>query len=493
MVRSPRGESEGPDDEKSAVVPHQEVTKRPFKKKPRRKRALRDRPEVIEPRRARLDTYLAFDANKIKSTETLRKYRTGFNFAWKNENARKILIASGFKEPGLYESSNQQGGKIFALPREVPCHDMFGEEAAGFVMRHVLKSGATRSQCESVSKLLSYIWQLQTGEAGGNFKKVRQTWKRHKPEDFGKPTQRVKAIYVIEPEHLKTALTTEWTQDNPMKYHVWSLAYLLVFDWCVLGCRPKVDLGKIKNSSEHVLAPGQGFMYTQLKDGRAKIEGTQGTRPWKAYRVCMCPDEKHNGPPEDFLENIIVDEENPAWCTTCPISCAQVIKALLDPQDPRLYPSVTKNQHFAKYMGAEYKNMGAKSIFKFAREFLTNQGGNPDGLTYDTNMGRKALGKLCEVANVSYMESFEIHGDLFKNWRHYQDTITNDKNFTRRTQSADITTCLKGLRKIVRWFGRGRTRREDPKVFSNRQIGELMALVGRKLGLNEEVNRILDA
>ena len=488
MVRSPRVESEDPPEEKNYVP---ERSKQPFKKTPRKPRAFRDRPEVREPRRARLDTYLAFDANRIKSTETLRKYRVAFNFVWTVENARRVLIASGFKEPRLYEANNQHAGRIFALPREVPCRSRFGEEEAGFVMRHVLKSGATKSQAESVSKLLSYIHQLQTGESKGNFKKVRQAWNRHPPSEFGAPTQRLKAIHVIDPENLKIALTREWTPDTPMAYHIWSLAYLMTFDWCVLGCRPKVDLTKIKESPEHVFVPSEGYMWSQMKDGRAKIEGTQGLRPWKCYRPCMCPEGKHVGPPTDFI-NSIIDNETPGWCTTCPISCAQVIKTLLDDDDPRIYPSVTKNGHFVQSKGREYKNMGPKSMFPLMRKFLDIQGGNPDGIVYDSNQGRKALGRLCEVANVTYPESFEVHGDLFKNWRHYQDSITNDKNFTRRTQSTTIDTCLKGLRKIVRWFGRGRTTREDPKTFSNGQLGNLMALIGRKLGLNEAVNRILD-
>ena len=181
MVRSPRPESPPPEEKNQEVV---RPAKQPFRKNPRKPRALRDQPEVREPRRARLDTYLAFDANSVKSTDTLRKYRTGFNYVWKNPKAQKVLLDAGFKHPGLYEDSNQHRGKIFALPREVPSQARFGEEEAGFVMRHALKSGGTKSQCESVSKLLSYIHQLQTGEPKSNFKKVRQAWKTHDPRKF---------------------------------------------------------------------------------------------------------------------------------------------------------------------------------------------------------------------------------------------------------------------------------------------------------------------
>ena len=290
---------------------------------------------------------------------------------------------------------------------------------------------------------------------------------------------------------MKTSLTQEWTPATPMPYVKWSLGYLETYDWCVNGCRPKVDLGKIKGSSVHVLVPGNGYMFTEMEGGRAKIEGVQGPRPWKIFRDCMCPGGVHNGPPENFMD-IIIDGETPNWCTTCPISAAQVIFSRLDEEDPRIYPALTKAGTFVQFKGLEYKNMGPKTMFPFMKEFIFIQGGNPDNVNYDSNMGRKALGKLCQAANVSYPESFEIHGDLFKNWRCYQDSIVNDKNFSRRTQSTDIDTCLRALRKITRWMGRGKTERADPEMFTRNQVGQLLALMGRKMGLHEEVNRILD-
>ena len=491
LVRNQRGPAPRENDENN-YEPVVRPKKRAFRKNPRAKRSYRDRKEVKEPRRARLDTYLAFDANSIKSTDTLRKYRTAFNFLWKVPKARKLLQDAGFKEPGLYEGSNQHAGKVFALPREVPPQSKFGEEQAGFAMRHALKSGATKSQCESVSKLLSYIWQLQTGEAKGNFKKVRQAWKRHPEDAFGAPKQRVKAIYIIEPEHLKVALTTEWTPACPMPYHQWCLAYLGTTFWCVLGARPKIDMGKIKECTDQFIAPHLGYMWFQMKGGRAKIEGSQGTRPWKAYVPCFCPGGKHCGPPETFYETII-DEEQPSWCTSCPISCAQVIQFTLGEEDPRILPALCKSSgKFVKFGGKEYKNIGAKALFPLLQRFLDLMGGNPDGLKFDTNMGRKALGKLFEVVQVPYQIGFEVHGELFENWRAYQEQIENDKNFTRRTQSKSPDVCLKALRRVVRWFGRGETKREDPSHFNMDQVGQLLALIGRNQGLHEAVNRILD-
>ena len=73
LVRNQRGPAPRENDDNN-YEPVVRPKKRAFRKNPRAKRSYRDRKEVKEPRRARLDTYLAFDANSIKSTDTLRKY-----------------------------------------------------------------------------------------------------------------------------------------------------------------------------------------------------------------------------------------------------------------------------------------------------------------------------------------------------------------------------------------------------------------------------------
>ena len=60
--------------EEKTYDPEPREPKDPFRKNKRKLRALRDQPSVREPRRARLNTLLAFDANNIKDNETLRKY-----------------------------------------------------------------------------------------------------------------------------------------------------------------------------------------------------------------------------------------------------------------------------------------------------------------------------------------------------------------------------------------------------------------------------------
>ena len=113
-----------------------------------------------KPRRAALGSLIAFDANNNKSTETLRKYRTALNFIWKKvPKARDVMLACGFKAPGDYLATNQHTGLCFALPREVPGPARFSDVDAGWILRHCYEAGGTVSQCQSVSKLLSYAYE----------------------------------------------------------------------------------------------------------------------------------------------------------------------------------------------------------------------------------------------------------------------------------------------------------------------------------------------
>jgi len=457
------------------------------KKRKKWNRALRDHPSVKKPRRATLNTLISFDANNIKSTETLRKYRTALNFIWKKApKARAHMLGCGFKAPGKYVATNQHMGKCFALPREIPPPSKFSDEDAGWIMRHCYEAGGTLSQCESVSKLLSHAYQLRTGEQGNFAFVARQRLVQKGLDGYGAPTQVVRAIRIIEPPNLQVVLTTEWTHETGMPYLKWNLAYFLVHDWCLLGMRSQVDLGKLKKSRSHFLLASEGWMFTQLHGGRAKIEGCKGPRPWKVYRLCLCPGGKHQNLPEDWADHAF-GETPPTWCTTCPLTCYQVIRACLAPDDQRLFPRYVS----PGYGDGEY-SIGRDPLFKLTREFIDIQGGNPDSVIYDKNMGRKALGKLCDVVGIPYPQSFEITGDLHKNWKQYQDCCVNDRGFTRRTQSPDADTCLKALRKIARWLGRGREEREDPDKISNSQLGKLIAFKLRRDGYGAFVNQVLD-
>jgi hypothetical protein len=161
---------------------------------------------------------------------------------------------------------------------------------------------------------------------------------------------------------------------------------------------------------------------------------------------------------------------------------------MLPDDDLRTYPKWLPAQK--RYSG---HNIGPDFFIPMARKWLDLQGANPDKLLFDSNSGRKALGKWCDEFGIKYHESFEIHGDLWRTWkRHYQHGLQKDPCFERRTQSLDPSECCAALRKFARAIGRGRTVREDPKQFDMDQIGKLLCANLRAMGKGAEVASILD-
>ena len=192
------------------------------------------------------------------------------------------MVDCGFKPPGTYYRNNQQGGDMFSTPREVPAR--FDGEAAGILLRLSFKAGLTRSQLETIRKMLSFAYQLATGKEG-NYEEVKIQWDCQDPDLYGEPTQRIKAENSVEPSGLATAYTTPWTPSTGMVFPRWCVGNLVTWDWCVLGCRSKADMGKIKASDNHIFVASEGWMATAMVGGRAKLEGKKGTRPWSAYSV----------------------------------------------------------------------------------------------------------------------------------------------------------------------------------------------------------------
>jgi hypothetical protein len=417
----------------------------------------------------------------------LFKYRTGYRTAWDVPPVRRHMQEFGFKAPGKYFRNNQQGGDMFATPREVPAR--FDGEAAGILLRLSFKSGLTRSQCESVRKMLSFAYQLATGKEG-NYEEVKIQWDCQDPELYGAPTQKILAEVSVEPAGLQVAFTSPWSPGCGMPFPEWCVAALIVHDWCIVGARSQTDLGKIKASVQHTIVSSAGWMATAMKGGRAKLEKKKGLRPWSVYRVCFCKEGKHSGPPKGWKETLD-HESNPTelnWCSECPLSCFEVVRELLPVDDHRSYPKWLRAQN--RY-GKD--SVGKKTIFTLAQRWLNIQGANPDQLKFDSNSGRKSLGKWCDEYGTPYHESFELHGDLWKIWkRYYQHGLQKDPAMERRTQSTTPEVACRALRRFARAIGRGRTVREDPKEFDTNQIGRMLARVLRKLGEGAAVAEILD-
>jgi len=304
------------------------------------------------------------------------------------------------------------------------------------------------SQLENVRKLLSYAHQLTTGSKKGNFKAVYQQWDSQNPNKYLDPTQKVKAEVSPECEDVTTMFTTPFDATKGMPFPRWNVGQLLTLDSLISGARSVTDLARIKKSTEHTYAPSQGWMSTSMVGGRAKLERSKGTRAWSVYRPCMCPDGKHIPPPEDWHMKLdhLSNPKSITWCTTCPLNAFKCIRDLLPEEDLRTYPKwIEAQQRYGK------DNLGPDPMKRATMAWIDLQGGNPDGLVYDTNGGRKTLGKMCQKYGVVYHESFEIHGDLWSTWcSYYQERLARDPLFKRRTQSTDPDVCLVALRKFAR-------------------------------------------
>ena len=454
--------------------------------KPKSK-APRDRPECRKPRRAGFATKVAWDRNKMKSIHTLSKYRTGYRAAWKVPAARRIMQKMGLKEPGTYNPSNQQGGDMFSLPNEFKMTN----RGAGKIFQACKDSGkCSVGNLKDIKKMLSYAYQLKNN-ATGQWPDVQWVWQNTNPDEQKPPRkQKIKATVIPEPSHVRKALTTEYKPDCGMDFPQWNVGLLFFHDLNVFGCRQDEDIKRVKKSKIHTCAYGNGWMSTEFKGGRCKIEKKKGTRPWKLHRVCLCPEAKHQRIPADWrtkLDSNGNPKEPLPWCTTCPLNAFQMIRNMLPADDFRTYPRWREDVH--KFHKRD--NVGEDNVKAFVQKWIDTQGANPDDVLFDSNSGRKSLSLWCAEFNVPYEESFEIHGDHWTTWReYYQQKLQHAPDFNRRTQSPDPDLCTRALWRFARGIGRGRTTRDDPEFLNPRQSASCMLAIMRQLQMHSEIANI---
>ena len=445
------------------------------------------------PRRAGLGSRVAYDANIEKSTHTLAKYRTGYRKMWEIKRVRRYMKQIGLKEPGTYDPNNQQGGDMFALPREVKMTN----KQAGRLFQLCKESGkCTKSNLRDVMRTLSFAYQL-VKQDDGNWKLVKYIWSKTNPDGpkVKPPTQKTKPVVTPEPDTLKMAYTKEYTRDCGMDYMQWNVGLLLTHDLNVFGCRQDEDIKRIKKSKSHTCAPSNGWMATDYVGGRAKLESNKGVRPWKLYRVCFCPNAKHQRIPKDWDKYLDKDgnpEGNLPWCTTCPLNAFEMVRNYLPGRDMRTYPKWWTSKHGNKRFHKTW-NINEKDHQKCTQQWLDAQGANPDGVVFDSNGGRKSLGKWCAEFGVPYDESFEIHGDLWKTWRrNYQKKLRSKPDFDRRTQHPDVDVCTRALWRFARGIGRGHSTRDDPDTLSEEQKARALMAIMRHMKMNQELANIVD-
>ena len=442
--------------------------------------------EIGMPRRAGHNTRVAWNRNQNKAHETLGKYRTGYRKAWDQPSVRKYMKTCGFKEPGTYNPLNQHGGEIFALPRELKVTNT----QAGKIMQKCMQcKNLSIGNLKDIKKMLSYTYQLLEKDEG-NWPEVGWVWKSLRPETHKRPDMRrkIKPTMVPGPEVLKKCFTTEYQSDCGMEFFKWNVGCLLTHDLAVFGLRQIEDINKIRDSKKHTFAPKSGWMSTELKGGRSKLEKHKGPREWKLYRVCLCPGGSHKRPPPNFKKFLDyrgnpVKEEPLPWCTTCPLNAWECIQSHLPRDDVRTYPNWNASGSYHRT-----QQVGEESRQEFFQRWIDCQKANPDELKFDSNCGRKSLAKWCKEFDVPYELSFEIHGDHYSTWKRYYQHRLKSSDMDRRTQSPDPDDCCEALREFARGIGRGK---EKEETLSDRQRSEMLKRIMMALGQGQEMEKIL--
>ena len=428
------------------------------------------------PRRAGLKTKLQFEQNKLYSRATMQTFRAGFQTWWRvcPDYLRQIKL----KPKDEYDVNNQHKGKMFALGREFK---LTGRQCAQILLKcHA--AGLSREQCKQAMKTMSYAFFLKTGKRSKNFPMVKQTWE--KLREFGDAKRVIKPKNIPTTIQLRRAFTTPWHEGNGMNLLEWLVGSIAAFDWTVLGIRTTCDTDKIKKSEIHVIDAQQGWCLTAYDGGRSKLMlNKSGTRPWNAFRVCLCKGEHISPPPDveycfDKKGNLMEDTEI-TWDTNCILAAVELVHRRQWKHPPRCYPKLGKNGQFNSH--------NVRKPHELANRWFLAQGVTET--PFSGNCGRKSLARWLTVTNSVYHESFQIHADLEKVWReHYQPTVENPTGFKLREQSEDPAVATAALRKFARWIGRGASFR-PVKPLS--RMENLMVEVLKGQGLGERALEIM--
>ena len=342
--------------------------------------------------------------------------------------------------PRSFRKNNIHGGKLWANRNECKMSD----HIAGEIIDRVYESGkVTIAQLKQVRHTLSYSYYLMTGESEANWPEVAAQWESFDFNTLPRSVKSLKAVRIPTPANLKTAFTSPWTPQ-----HRWSLTKfitggLAAYDYFVFGLRPRVDMGKVKNSVSHFLNVNERYGYTRMKGGRSKLQGNKkGTRQWFVYRPCLCKGKKHRSPP-DVIQ--LDREGNPRgrvnWNTVCPLAMMEFIENLQG--TPKWKPYVKWNDSGS----VSKQNHGDVPLL--ANQWLHHQVSLP---LFDKNSGRKALARWLEELGIPYEQGFQIHGDLPSTWRtSYQPSIPRT-TFPDRTQSRDPDEATQALRAFAKWL-----------------------------------------
>ena len=433
-----------------------------------------------------MDKRLEYMKNELRSSSAMKLYKQGFRYMWKCDGPHLTRIGLEKEGGPRYSKTNQMGGVMFAMPGEVSITE---KQAKAIMLKCFMKKVRgekllTFSMLKTVRKTLSFAYQLQGGEPGGNFKSVASVWSIVREEKTApKKLALAKPTCIPTPADLKLVLTRGWNPVRCGPLLKWSVGLLGFWDWGVLGSRATEDMDKIKKGREHVVNHTDGWAWSEFFEGRAKLPmAKRGTREWKAWRVCLCPGGVHVPVPEDVQYDPSL-LENPTWCVECPVNAEDlVLRCQYNAPcgELKIYRKVSKNKKKLTYFTGNSEG----DIVAVAMDWMRVQGVNKH---FDRNAGRSSLAAWCRHLHVPYSQSFEYHGDLPDTWaEHYERNMVYEREFTRRTQSTHPPVALAGLRKFACFLKRGPAA-PKPKLTKGERM---MVAMLEGMGMKEKARRL---
>ena len=418
-----------------------------------------------------------------KSRHALQTYRSGCRRAY--EFGADHWKRWGIPVPDTWPKGNIFGGVMWGSPQDYRNHPLSGVRCAR-LLELAWERGITEPNLKLIRKFTSCLFLLKTGTPKSNFPEVNAMFATLNLNMCAPKADR-KPKRVVAPEQLKTAYNREWSREDDLCLVEFCQGAVASYDWCALGSRPVSDMNKIKESNKHSFDNINNCWTTDFLGGRSKLQDHKaGTRPWKAWRICLCPNEDHVSPPDDLLigedGNPFEDEPLPEdCCTTCPVFCGELLRQLQPEGEFYVYRKWNKSKGFS-----ECQNH--KSPVRLSFKWFVNQGVMTVNDPFCTHGGRKALGAWLHKMNVVYEDSVHIHGDLPTVFRkHYQPSMPAYNGDQIRLQAEDYLRATFALLKLRRYFGRERPPAPLPAGISRQE--KLLLLLSRRDGCFEEAMR----
>ena len=404
----------------------------------------------------------------------MKQLRYGFRLMWRA--AGREMRRYNIPVEGSFDPSNGHNGKCWGWPKECSLTDT---QARGVYNACYNSGKLTMPMMIVVRKAMSYAWELSGHLPGGNYPGVKEVWGIVRQSELPGNTMTTIPDRVPQPDELKLAFTKSWVPDGPWSLIEYCQGLVAAYHWAIFGLRSREDISRVKRSVTHYFDWKAGWLATKFVGGRAKLCGAKkGTREWRAWMVCHCKGTKHTRPPPTFYEEIDMagnpdEPEKVNWCTECPLACMELMWQC---QNQAGVPQ----RCYVKW-NAGSGNFGVKNIndvADLAIRWMLHQGACGEATRYDTNAGRKSLGKWTRNLNVPYEESFQLHGDLWEVWhKSYEQAVPKSK-YEVRTQSTDADYACCALRKLANWFGRGKKVRPKLDAGQRLQFALLKAMKG---------------